>query len=207
VRIGSTHISGNGKTPQHLSIPGSAAQEERKTYLKYALFFLAVAVSLIVARQLGKDASTTSGRSTPTLNVQFDLSIPRISGEVAQEGYQSESGGQVVRFRLSNRGNHPVFCPVRPGTNVLIGHVVYRTTSVSKWMAVPWSTTSTVPNVQEPNDQNLAWIEMPPGGWVDGQFQDLGWPEGDHAYAIDLKPESSAKIVGLTSPPYHLVAK
>jgi hypothetical protein len=202
-------MSGNGKTPRHVSIPGlgSAAQEERKIYLKYALFFLAVAVLLIVARQLGKDASTTSGQSTSILNVKFDLSIQQTSGEVAREGYQSQSGGQVVRFRLSNRGNHPVFYPVRPGTNVLVGHVVYRTTPDSKWIAVPWSATPAVPNVQESNDQNLSWIEMPPGGWVDGQFQDLGRPDGDHAYAIDLRPEPSAKIVGFVSLPYHLVAK
>jgi hypothetical protein len=202
-------MSGNGKTPRHVSIPGlgSAAQEERKTYLKYALFFLAVAVLLIVARQLGKDASTTSGQSTSILNVKFDLSIQKTSGEVAREGYQSQSGGQVVRFRLSNRGNHPVFYPVRPGTNVLVGHVVYRTTPDSKWIAVPWSATPAVPNAQESNDQNLSWIEMPPGGWVDGQFQDLGRPDGDHAYATDLTPEPSAKIVGFVSLPYHLVAK
>jgi hypothetical protein len=202
-------MSGNGKAPQHVSILGlgSATQEERKTYLKYALFFLAVAVLLIVARQLGKDASTTSGQSTSMLNVQFDLSVQQASGQGAREGYQSQSGGQVVRFRLSNRGNHPVFYPVRPGTNVLVGHVVYRTTPDSKWIAVPWSATPAVPNVQESNDQNLFWIEMPPGGWVDGQFQDLGRPDGDHAYAIDLRPEPSAKIVGFVSLPYHLIAK
>ena len=200
-------MSGNGRSPQHVSIfrPGSATQEERKTYLKYALFFLAVAVLLVVARQLGKDASTTRDQSTSTLNMKFDLSIQQTSGEVAREGYHPKSGGKVVRFRLSNPGNYPVFYPVRPGTNVLVGHVVYRTTPESNWKAVPWSATPAVPNVQESNDQNLAWIEMPPGGWVDGQFQDLGWPDGDHAYAIDLKPEPGAKIVGLVSPPYHLV--
>jgi hypothetical protein len=202
-------MSGNGKTPQHVSIPrpGSETQEERKTYLKYALLFLAVAVLLIVARQLSKDASTTSGQSTSMLNVQFDLSVQQPSGQGAREGYQSESGGYVVRFRLSNQGNHPVFYPVRPGKNVLLGHVVYRTTPKSEWIAVSWSATPAVPNVQESNDPNLAWIEMPPGGWVDGQFQDLGRPDGDHAYAIDLKPEPSAKIVGFVSLPYHLIAK
>ena len=187
--------------------PVSAMQEERKTYLTYALFFLAVAALLIVARQLGKDASTTSGQSTSMLNVQFDLAIQQASGQVPRDGYLSLSGAYVVRFRLSNRGNHPVFYPIRPGTNVLAGHVVYRIALESKWMAVPWSATPSVPNVQEPNDQNLAWIEMPPGGWVDGQFQDLGWPDGDHAYAIDLKPEPDAKIVGLVSPAYRLVTK
>ncbi len=201
-------MSGNGKGPKDVSILGadSARREERKTNLKYALFFLAVAVLLIVAKQLGKDASTTSGQSNSMPNVQFDLSIQRTSGEVAPGGYQSETSGYVVRFRLSNRGNHPVFYPVRPGTNVLVGHVVYRTTSQSKWMAPPWSSTSVIPDETKPIDQNPAWIEMPPGGWVVGQFHDPGWPGGEHAYVVDLKPEPNAKVVSLVSRPYHFTA-
>jgi hypothetical protein len=46
------------------------------------------------------------------LNVKLDLTIQQTLGEGAREGYQSLSGGQTVRFRLSNRGNHPVFYPV-----------------------------------------------------------------------------------------------
>ena len=37
-------------------------------------------------------------------------------------------------------------------------------------------------------DQNLAWIEMPPGGWVDGEFSEPGASAGEHTYAIFLKP-------------------
>jgi len=186
--------------------PGSVTHEERKTNLKYALFFMAVAVLLIVARQLGKDASTTTGESTSTPNVQFDLSIQRSSGEDVPEGHQSESGGYVVRFRLSNRGNQPFFYPVRPGTNVLVGQVFYRTTAESEWMALPGSSTSAVPNAQELTGQNVAWIEMPPGGWVDGQFNDSGWPGGEHAYTVDLKLERTAKAIRFVSPPYHFTA-
>jgi len=183
--------------------PGSVTHEERKTNLKYALFFLAVAVVLIVARQLGKDSSTPTGESTSTPNVQFDLSIQRAPGEVVPEGQQSESGGFVVRFRLSNRGNQPVFYPVRPGTNVLVGQVVYRTTAESAWMPLPGSSTSAVPNAQELADQYFAWIEMPPGGWVDGQFNDSGRPVGEHAYAVDLKVERGANAIRFVSRPYH----
>ena len=125
VRIGRPPTSRNGNGSMRVSVPmpGSATQEERRANLKYALFFLAVAVLLIVAGQLSKDPSATSGQSTSTLNMQFDLSIQQALGEVARNGYKSESGGYVVRFRLSNRGNHPVFYPARPGTNVLVGHM------------------------------------------------------------------------------------
>jgi hypothetical protein len=184
----------------------SARQEDRRTNLKYALFFLTVAVALIVARQLGKDASTTPGESTSTLNVQLDLSVQRASGEVVPKGDQSESGTYVVRFRLSNRGSHPVFYPVRPGTNDLVGHLVYRTAAESEWIALPGSPASAVPNAQELADQNVAWVEMPPGGWVDGQFKDSAQPGGEHAYAVDLKLERSAKAIKFVSPPYHFAA-
>jgi len=181
-------------------------QEDRKANLKYALFFLVVAIMLIVARQLGKDASSTSGQSTSILSVQFDLSVQRTSGEISPERNQSESSGYVVRFRLSNRGNHPVFCPVRPGTNILIGHIVYRTTANSEWMTFAQPAKSTDFHVPESNNQTPTWIEMPPGGWVDGQFHDFGWSGGDHAYVVDVKPERNAKLVSLVSPPYHLPA-
>lgn len=191
----------------HVAIPGSnsARQAERKTNLKYALFFFAVAVLLIVARQLGKNASTTSGQSTSMPNVQFDLSIQRTSEEVVPEGHQSKSDEYVVWFRLSNRGNHVVFYPVRSGTNVPEGRVVYRTSAESEWMALP-SSKSEVSDATKPVDENPAWIEMPPGGWVDGQFNDSDWPRGEHAYAVDLKLEPSAKAMRFISPPYHFKA-
>lgn len=194
----------NGCKLPLISPPDTAPGEERKANLKRAFFFLAVGILLIVARQLGKDAPTTSGQPISMLNVGFDLSIQEPSGRVAGEDYHSESSGYLVRFRLNNRGTHPVSCPVHPGTNVLVGHVVYRTTRESEWMASPWPSKSAVPSAQEPVDQSIAWIEMPPGGWIDGQFHDPGWPGGDHAYAVDLKPEPNARIVSFVSPPYHL---
>jgi hypothetical protein len=47
---------------------------------------------------------------------------------------------------------------------------------------------------------------MPPGGWIDGQYQDPGWPGGDHAYVVELKSERNAKVVRMVSPPYHFTA-
>jgi hypothetical protein len=80
----------------------------------------------------------------------------------------------------------------------------YRTTGASEWTALPWSPKSTASS--QPVDQSLAWIEMPPGGWIDGQYQDPGWPGGDHAYVVELKSERNAKVVRMVSPPYHFTA-
>ena len=196
--------NGNGRLRPSILALGSTTQEERKIYLKYALFYLAVAVLLIIGDQLGKRAQVPSGQSTPTLKMHFDLSFEQSQGKVAGKGYQTESSGHFVRFRLSNGGNYPVFYAVHPGTNVLIGHVIYRTTGASEWMALPWSPESAVSS--QAIDNSLAWIEMPPGGWVNGQFQDPGGPGGDHAYVVELKPELNAKVVSLVSPPYHATA-
>lgn len=194
----------NGRKTNLISPADTAPREERRTNLKRAIFFLAVAILLIVARQLAKNAPATSGQPSSMLNVGFDLSIQEPSGRVAGEDYHSESSGYLVRFRLTNRGARPVACPVHPGTNVLVGRAVYRTTKESDWMAFPWPSKSAVSAAQERIDQSIAWIEIPPGGWIDGQFHDPGWPGGDHAYAVDLKPEPNASIVSFVSPPYHL---
>jgi hypothetical protein len=88
--------------------------------------------------------------------------------------------------------------------NALVGQAVYRITGASEWMAFPLPSKTAASSAQESIDQNAHWIEIPPGGWIDGQFQDPGWPGGDHAYAVDLKAEPNANIVRLMSPPYHL---
>jgi len=206
LRRSSASISGNGKGLLHASIlaRGSPTREERKTYLKYALFCLTVAVLLVIGNQLGKKTPGTNGQSMPTLSVRFDLSFEQLHDKATGKDPQSETSRYLVRFRLSNGGNHPVFYPVHPGTNVPVGHVVYRTTGASEWTALPWSPKSTASS--QPVDQSLAWIEMPPGGWIDGQYQDPGWPGGDHAYVVELKSERNAKVVRMVSPPYHFTA-
>ena len=92
--------------------------------------------------------------------------IQEPSRKVAAEEQQSASTGYVVRFRLTNQGTRAAFYPVRPGSNVPVGHVVYRTSGASEWMALPWSPTS-IPSSQ-PVDQSFAWIEMPPGALRSG---------------------------------------
>lgn len=43
---------------------------------------------------------------------------------------------------------------------------------------------------------------MPPGGWVDGDYVDPGFPVGEHAYELDLKFEANGKVSPLFSEPY-----
>ena len=198
----SSSSNGNTNKPKIGSHSGAILGGERKTNLKRALFFLVVAILLILARQVDKDLPTASSQSPSVLNVHFDLSIPEPAGKIATE--QSAAGGYVVQFRLTNRGNRPVFCPVRSGTNVLTGQVVYRITGASEWMALSLPSKTTASSAQERIDQSLHWIEMPPGGRIDGQFKDPGWPDGDRAYAVDLKTEPNAKSVRVVSSPYHL---
>lgn len=97
-------------------------------------------------------------------------------------------------------GNHAVFYPVRPGTNVLLGQIVTRTFPSSEFL----SATSRQQGAAGPGyiDQNLAWIEMPPGGWVDGEFSEPGASAGEHAYAIFLKPSRNGDEVQVVSESY-----
>jgi hypothetical protein len=49
---------------------------------------------------------------------------------------------------------------------------------------------------------NLTWIEMPPGGWVDGEFHDGGESPEEHAYVIYVKLARDADVSRIISQPY-----
>jgi hypothetical protein len=120
-----------------------------------------VALLFALAEHLGhvqerKDANL--GADSTAL-VSLTLSPPQRSGNRA---------GFSVRFRLSNRGNHSIFYPVCTETNIPIGQLVARTALPSDWTSLSNTSAQRLPAVQEDNDPNLRWIEMPPGGWADG---------------------------------------
>jgi hypothetical protein len=135
----------------------------------------------VLANHLGRvtDRRDTNLGPDSTALVSLTLSFPQRSGGLA---------GFSVQFRLSNRGNHPVFYPVRSATNEPIGQLVGRTSPSSEWMSLADTSKHRVFAVQESMDSNLSWIEMPPGGWVDGEFFDVGESPGEHAYVIYVKP-------------------
>jgi hypothetical protein len=135
------------------------------------------------------------------LNVKFDVALYRPSDNASSHNH-AERGGYYVRFRLANEGNGSINCPVHPGTNVLLGYVVHRTTAQSGWVALP-SSNSVDSFAQQCIDQNPALIEMPPGGLLDGRFYDPGWPDDDHAYAVDLRPAPNETVIQFVSRPYH----
>ena len=56
--------------------------------------------------------------------------------------------------------------------------------------------------MQEFGNSNLMWIEMPPGGWVDGEFPDPGESPDEHAYAIYVKTDRDANGIRIVSKSY-----
>lgn len=168
--------------------------EERKANLKHAAFYVTVAAVLIVANQLGRvneaprstDSRPLGQGVTPVLRLQA-----RVESQL----------GLTIRFRVGNGGKQSVFYPVLLGTNVSVGEIVARTPGSSDWMHL--SAGSQQKRSADSLGRKIAWIEMPPGGWVDGQFSDSGQWAGEHAYAILLKPSRDADPVRILSEPYR----
>jgi hypothetical protein len=73
-------------------------------------------------------------------------------------------------------------------------------------MSLPGSSKQMASTASEFIDPNPAWIEMPPGGWADGEFHDPCELRGEHAYAIYLKPQASANVIRIVSEPYRSLA-
>ena len=189
----------NGDKQRLLSLNDCDATEERKANIKRAWFFATVAVLLVLANQLGhvRNAShSNSGLASAEL-VSLTLS-PR-------EGH-GDRVGLSVRFRLSNRENHSVFYPMRAGTNVPLGQIVTRTSPSTEWISPSNKSEQPVSPVPGFMDTNLAWIEMPPGGWVDGEFRDAGESPGEHAYVIYVKLGRDASGIRIVSNSYHSLA-
>ena len=184
----------NGDSLRPHSVPNKD-EEERQVNIKLALFFSVVALLFVLAEHLGRMQERTDANLGPdsTALVSLTLSPPQRSGNRA---------GFSVRFRLSNRGNHSIFYPVRTAANIPIGRLVARTALPSDWTSLSSTSAQRLPAVQEDNDPNLRWIEMPPGGWADGEFSDPGDWTGEHAYAIFLKPGRNAGMVWILSESY-----
>jgi hypothetical protein len=154
-----------------------------------------VALLFVLAEHLGRveERTGTNVGPDPTALVSLTLSPPQRSGD--RDGF-------FVRFRLSNRGSHSVFYPISTTTNMPMGQLVARPTPSSDWMRLSSTSVQRALAVQEYDDPNLRWIEMPPGGWANGEFSDPGDWTGDHAYAIFLKPARNADTVRILSEPY-----
>lgn len=189
------NANGDNRPLRFLNEENDADEEERKANRKHAWFFATVALLFVLANLLShvRDAADSSGSSVSGASVTLTLSPTQETGNPSEF---------AVQFRLSNKGNHSVFYPVRPGTSALIGQIVVRTSPSSDWTTSPNASKQEVPAVQESVGQALAWIEMPPGGWVDGEFRDTGEFPGEHAYAIFLKPARDVAMTRIVSKSY-----
>lgn len=116
-------------------------------------------------------------------------------------GNADGGGTYVVRFRLTNQGNQPIFYPASSDTNRPLGQIVYRVAPQSEWKPLSESEPSPSSRAQL-NGRAVAWIEMPPGGWAAGEYEDPGSPAGDNAYELDLKIATGGKVSPLLSRAY-----
>jgi hypothetical protein len=184
----------NGDRLRLLSSPEVDAAKERTTNIKVAWFLGVVALLFLLADYIGrvKNGIDANLGADSTERVSLTLSPP-----------VKKQAGFSVRFRLSNRENHCIFYPTSRTSSAPIGELVARTPPSPEWMRSFGSSKGQgVLAVQESTDSSLAWIEMPPGGWVDGEFHDAGEPPEEHAYVIYVKTARDANGIRVVSKSY-----
>lgn len=178
-----------------LRLPSQPNRRGRQTEVKVAQFLVLVALLFVLADHLGRIQERTDATSGPdsTSFVNLVLYPPERSENTSEF---------VVRFRLSNKGNRPVFYPTGTTTSVPVGQLVARASPTSDWMSLSSTSEQRVPAVEEFKDSNLRWIEMPPGGWIDSEFYDDGESPEEHAYAIYVKVARDGNGFRIVSKPY-----
>lgn len=195
-RFGRHPAFGNGSGTQGVPDVHGRDPQERKRNIKYAIFYLVVAALLFLFNQLAKRRPADAPSSDPASSVDVDLSVgdkpePSRAEQMRETWY-------VIRFRVTNRGNQAIFYRVYANTNRPAGQIVYRVAPAAEW--IPESPTS---DPRQPSgESNFAWVEMPPGGWVDGLYDDSETPKGDHAYEFDVR--TADKMTRLFSRPYRV---
>lgn len=183
---------------------GADSLKDRTQLLRYAVFYLIVAVILLVTNQAAKDPMAGVNQAQPPSNLHLDLSVTRKLERNSPGNHAAGGRAYMVRFRLTNQGNQPIFYPAFRGINRPIGEIVYRIAPQSDWRSLAESQAS--PSVRaQATGTGVAWIEMPPGGWADGEYEDPGSPAGDHAYKLDLKTAADGKVSPLFSRAYSVV--
>src|SRR5689334_3366921 len=192
---GDSRVPTNGNGHQHLRTRqiDSHAQEKRKRNLRLAAFCLAVAAVLIFAdvlARVGQPPDLASNRNP-------------LEG-VVLEAYPNPDGrthdGLVVRLRLCNRGRQAIFYPVHPETNLPVGQVLVRKDSSSEWIKPSGASDAAASKEME---TTFRWIEIPPSGCIDTEFDDQVEVPGEHAYEVLLKANHNSVPVQIVSAPYH----
>ncbi len=189
----------NGDKQRLLSPNDGDASEERKANIKRAWFFATVAVLFVLASQLGHVRNVSDSNSEPASAASVSLTLSRLERPRERVGFS-------VRFRLSNRGKHSIFYPMRAGTDAPLGQIVARTSPSSEWISLSTTSKQQASPVSGFMDANLTWIEMPPGGWVDGEFHDANESSEEHAYVIYVKPARDVSVIKIVSNSYPSLA-
>jgi len=194
----STHTaSGNGTARQSVD-----RHREKPPNLKFGIFYLAVGVLLFLANQFAKQPEADRNQPNPLSNVSLVLSVGGKPGPIGIRNDPTVGAAYAIHFRLANRGNQSVFYPVNADTNHPKGQLVYRVAPGSEWEELSWPKQSASASAPPSVGGKISWIEMPPGGWVDGTYQDPGTPGRDHAYEIDLKVAGGDNVVRFVSQAY-----
>lgn len=197
-RLGRHPAFGNGSSPQGVLYDNGRDPQERRPNVKYAIFYLVVAALLFFFNQLAKRRPAGAFPSDPASNVKIDLSVGDKAEPSRAGNEQMRETRYVIRFRVTNRGNQSIFYRVYSNTNRPAGHIVYRVAPAAEWIPESPASDSSQPSVES----NFAWVEMPPGGWVDGIYDDSRTPKGDHAYEFDVRTVD--KMTRLFSRPYRV---
>ena len=186
---------------------GADGPKDRTQLLKYAIFYFVVAAILFVTNQAAKNPMADRNQSQSPSNLHVDLSFAR-KLEPNRLGSNAAGGGTgVVRFRLTNQGNQPpIFYPVSADTNRPMGQLLYRIAPGSDWRPLSAPELSPTTPAQVNVRGHIAWVEMPPGGWADGEYEDPGSPAGEHAYELDLKLAADGNVSPLLSGAYTVSA-
>lgn len=176
------------------SLPQRDAHERQIT-VKVAQFFVLVALLFVLADYLGRVQDRTGASVGPD-----SMSLVNL---ILYPPQRSEStSGFTVRFRLSNNGNRSIFYPTGTTTSGPMGQLVARVSSTSDWTSLSGTSEQRVSGLEGFGDSNLKWIEMPPGGWVVGEFQDVGKSTEEHAYEIYVRVARDGKEIRIISRPY-----
>lgn len=173
--------------------------QERHTTVKVAQFFVLVALLCVLADYLSRVQDRTGANVGPD-------SMSLVNLILYPPERSEDTSGFTVRLRLSNNGNRPIFYPAGTTTSGPMGQLVARVSSTSDWTSLSGTAEQRVSGLEGFGDSNLKWIEMPPGGWVDGEFQDVGKSTKEHAYEIYVKVARDGKGIRIVSQPYFSLA-
>jgi len=158
--------------------------------MKRAIYLLVIAVVLIFSDWLSRSRWAAVRDSDTTAGSALMLTVnPQRSG--------GNGPGVAFQFRLANQGKHSIYYPLCGTTDVPVGQVFYRAPHSTGWTVLSQ-------NLQKCQDENLAWIEMPPGGWVEGKFLDPGVPHGEHAFALQIRTRPEITPTSILSDPYRI---